>query len=116
MRGPTWPSRASRSLASASRCTLNSASPLTMVGLGGPDSSTSIFPSGMFLKCSTMFRRLPVQPRHHDAHQHDPHRVEHDLLEGNEQWNRRDHVINEVHRNDGKTCDGDAVADALRQP
>ena len=46
-RGPISSSSASRSLASASRCTVNGASPLTMVGFGGPDSRTSIFPSAM---------------------------------------------------------------------
>src|SRR5262245_17916766 len=101
-RGPISFSSASRSLASASRCTVNGASPLTMVGFGGPASRTSIFPSVMAGRCSA------IEPGQRDAHQHDTNGVEDDLLEGDAKRHRRDHVIDQVDRNDRKARDRDA--------
>src|SRR4051794_5938510 len=97
----SWMS-ASGSLAPPSRCTVNGASPLTIVGFGGPISKTSIAPSGMLSSA--------VDPGQHDRRQHDAHAVERDLLEGGAERRRRDHVIDQVDRRDGEQRDGDAVA------
>src|SRR5262245_38609042 len=109
-RGPTSLRNASRSFASASRCTENDASPSTIVGFGGPHSRISIFSSGMSGLCST------IDPGQHDAHQHETNGVISDLLEGEVERHRRDHMIDQVDRNDGQTSHGNAVPDALRKP
>src|SRR5262245_47457938 len=61
--GAMLASKASRSVASPSRWTVNGARPLTIVGLGGPISSISIVPSAMIGLRST------IDPGQHDIHQ-----------------------------------------------
>ena len=61
-------------------------------------------------------QRLAVDPRHRDTHQQQPDGVINDLLDRDRERDRRHHVIDQVGRDHGEAGDGDAKAQALRQP
>src|SRR5712692_6970872 len=112
-RGAVSAKNFSRSLASENLSRLKAgASPLTMTGFGGPISNTSLFSSAI----TFFLQALAVDPSEHDAHEDDRGDVEARLLEHEPARERHHDVMDEIDRDGRQHRDGDAVADALRQP